>query len=183
MVMTDNLAWLQSRLLVNYQILVAFHSDLRHASSSWTKRKRSRRCALPFHPRSEDEYLTLCLVMLTRGHEPSHKKVSLGNSSSSAENDGGDSRIPSASLPGGKGGSHECSVCGRCFASGQGLGGHKRSHFDRRGAKRFKWITSVSVSEASGHRFHDFDLNPETEEEEVVDSPHPSKKAKLEEVA
>ncbi|KAI4375054.1 hypothetical protein MLD38_012968 [Melastoma candidum] len=158
----------------------AFDPDLHVASCSWTKRKRSRR-SLPFHPRSEDEYLALCLVMLTRGHEPENKKVSLGSSSASAEDGGSDSGISSTSLPGGKGGSHECSVCGRCFASGQALGGHKRSHFDRGGVKRVKGI-SVSVSEASGRRCHDFDLNlpppVETEVEEAVESPHPSKKSR-----
>ncbi|KAI4366478.1 hypothetical protein MLD38_022351 [Melastoma candidum] len=164
-------------------VKTAFHSDLSLTSFSWSKRKRSRRCALPFHPRSEEEYLALCLVMLSRGHELDHKKVFLGNSSTSAEYNGSDSGISSASLPGGKGGSHECSVCGRCFASGQALGGHKRSHFDRSDAKQVKGIGSVSVSEASGLRFHNFDLNlppptPKTEEE-VAESPHPSKKTRL----
>ncbi|PSS26139.1 Zinc finger protein [Actinidia chinensis var. chinensis] len=74
-----------------------------HSLEPWTKRKRSKR------PRTEEEYLALCLIMLARG----------GRSASAAV----EPHRNSESLP-----SYKCSVCDKAFPSYQALGGHKASH-------------------------------------------------------
>lgn len=68
------------------------------------KRRRSRPPKrLPRKEPTEEEYLALCLVMLSRGRR-------------GAGPEGDDLLI------------HACSVCGKAFASYQALGGHKASH-------------------------------------------------------
>uniref|UniRef100_A0A803KYQ0 C2H2-type domain-containing protein n=1 Tax=Chenopodium quinoa TaxID=63459 RepID=A0A803KYQ0_CHEQI len=93
---------------------------------------------------TSDEDLAFCLMMMSRdkwnssvgfrsyqalgGHRASHKKLRVNESEQSADytnedenrvDDGLDSMIKKV---------HECPICLRVFASGQALGGHKRSH-------------------------------------------------------
>lgn len=78
----------------------------------WTKRKRSKRS----RGTTEEEYLALCLLMLSRDTNPVHlslpapaqpEPVAVQRSLSSE---------------------YKCSVCGKSFSSPQALGGHKASH-------------------------------------------------------
>ncbi|KAJ8537871.1 hypothetical protein K7X08_014411 [Anisodus acutangulus] len=93
--------------------------------------------------------------------------------------------------------SHECSICHKCFPTGQALGGHKRCHYDGgnsngNGNGNSSVSASVGVTSSEGvgstvsHR--DFDLNiPAFPEfwpgfgsgEDEVESPHPAKKSRL----
>ncbi|KAG6434741.1 hypothetical protein SASPL_106383 [Salvia splendens] len=121
------------------------------------------------------------------GHKASHRnKLSSGgggdeHSTTSA------SAVTSTSGSGG-GRVHECSICHKCFPTGQALGGHKRCHYEG-GAPTAAGSSVVSSLEGVGstvsHR--DFDLNlpayPEFWQrfgsEDEVESPHPAKKARL----
>ncbi|KAK9707070.1 hypothetical protein RND81_07G170500 [Saponaria officinalis] len=115
-----------------------------------TKKKRSKR------PRSEDEYLALCLIMLARGGEeptsppsspPLHKCAVCDKVFSSYQALGGhkashrkpnaavtttgtpsSAAVTTTSASGGK--AHVCSICNKSFPSGQALGGHKRCHYE-----------------------------------------------------
>jgi hypothetical protein len=82
---------------------------------SWTKGKRSKRPRssemenFPFTPRTEEEYLALCLIMLARG-------------GASADSVSATPPPQNSKLV------YNCSVCNKGFASYQALGGHKASH-------------------------------------------------------
>lgn len=119
------------------------------------------------------------------GHKSSHRKPPTGERCIAAQaSAGGGSESTAASSGGSSGGPHQCTVCGRGFATGQALGGHKRCHY---------WDgTSVSMSlsvSASSAVLRNFDLNllpmPENArmkrwaEEEEVQSPLPTKKLRL----
>ncbi|KAF5733195.1 hypothetical protein HS088_TW17G00735 [Tripterygium wilfordii] len=69
------------------------------------KRKRSKR------PRSEDEYLAICLIMLARGNTNNKDKEAVS-----------ESQPRTLEL------SYKCTVCDKAFTSYQALGGHKASH-------------------------------------------------------
>lgn len=81
---------------------------------------------------------------------------------------------------------HQCTVCGRGFATGQALGGHKRCHYWDGTSVSMSMSVSVSASSAV---LRNFDLNllpmPENAgmkrwaEEEEVQSPLPTKKLRL----
>ncbi|XP_071731398.1 zinc finger protein ZAT10-like [Rutidosis leptorrhynchoides] len=181
-------------------------------STSFTKGKRSKRPRID-HPHTEEEYLALCLMLLARdhthssplnkvvdvtsykcsvcdkafgsyqalgGHKASHRK----NNSVTADVEQLQHASAATSVSSG-GRSHECSVCHRCFATGQALGGHKRCHYEGT-------IGGVHVSK-SNHSQRGFDLNlpalaPENmvsgfgdddDDDDEVESPHPAKKSKL----
>ncbi|XP_027149044.1 zinc finger protein ZAT10 [Coffea eugenioides] len=125
------------------------------------------------------------------GHKASHRKLPSG---------GGDDQ-PSTSTTtvtttstsgvgaGGSGRTHECSICHKCFPSGQALGGHKRCHYEGTiGGGSSGGHSGLTSSEGAGstntNSHRDFDLNlpalPEfwsTEDE--VESPHPAKKSRF----
>ncbi|MCD7454134.1 hypothetical protein HAX54_023616 [Datura stramonium] len=95
----------------------------------------------------------------------------------------------------GSGRTHECSICHKCFPTGQALGGHKRCHYDGgngNGNANSSVSASVGVTSSEGvgstisHR--DFDLNiPALPDfwpgfgsgEDEVESPHPAKKSRI----
>lgn len=184
---------------------------------SWTKGKRSKRLRTSDHPPTEDEeYLALCLMLLARGgshsidppqkkqykcsvcnkgfgsyqalggHKASHRKNAVG---------GGDveqstvttTTSNTSTASGGSGRSHECSICHKCFPTGQALGGHKRCHYDGivAGGHVSSGVTS-SWGLGSNHSQRGFDLNlPALPEympgfaDDEVESPHPAKRSRL----
>ncbi|KAH7841933.1 hypothetical protein Vadar_020415 [Vaccinium darrowii] len=121
------------------------------------------------------------------GHKASHRKhagatnddqsVTTGNSAATAVSSGGRT--------------HECSICHKCFATGQALGGHKRRHYEGGNAgagAANSGITTTTSSEGVGstNSHRDFDLNlPALPEfgfggrDQEVESPHPAKKPRL----
>ncbi|PKA65935.1 Zinc finger protein 1 [Apostasia shenzhenica] len=77
------------------------------------------------------------------GHKTSHRIKSTV---------GGDHRLsgagsPEASSGSGGGKVHQCSICSKCFPTGQALGGHKRCHY------------YGTIGSAAGVRIRPFDLN------------------------
>lgn len=135
------------------------------------------------------------------GHKASHRKLVAGGGSG---NGGGDDQSTTSTTTNatgttssgngnGSGRTHECSICHKCFPTGQALGGHKRCHYDGgNGNANSSVSASVGVTSSEGvgstisHR--DFDLNiPALPEfwpgfgsgEDEVESPHPAKKSRL----
>ncbi|XP_073316340.1 zinc finger protein ZAT10-like [Primulina huaijiensis] len=124
------------------------------------------------------------------GHKASHRKLSGGDHEQSTTS--GTTTTNSAA---GSGKTHECSICHKCFPTGQALGGHKRCHYEGGAATNHATArtgsSGVTSSEGVGstitHR--DFDLNlPALPEfwpgfgsgiEDEVESPHPAKKSRL----
>ncbi|XP_076892977.1 zinc finger protein ZAT10-like isoform X2 [Bidens hawaiensis] len=156
---------------------------------SWTKGKRSRR------PRTEEEYLAFCLMLLSRGHQPaaavfkctvcdksfgSYQALG-GHKASHRKNIPVEFELPTTSSTSGTGRNHECSICHRCFPTGQALGGHKRRHYD--GVIGGRAASGITTSEGVGstNSQRGFDLNlpamPGFADDEV-ESPHPAKKAR-----
>lgn len=74
------------------------------------------------------------------GHKASHRKLSAGSTSASASAvvAGADDHsttststtTAAATVSGGSGRTHVCSICHKCFPTGQALGGHKRCHYE-----------------------------------------------------
>lgn len=126
------------------------------------------------------------------GHKASHRKLAVGggggdeNSTTSAS---ASAVTSTTSASGGGGRIHECSVCHKCFPSGQALGGHKRCHYEGGAAAASSSVVSSSEGVGSTVSHRDFDLNlPAFPEfwprfggsfEEEVESPHPAKKSRL----
>lgn len=75
----------------------------------WTKRKRSKRSRAT----TEEEYLALCLLMLSR------------DTKSACQLSPAPTQLPVAQKSHSE---YKCSVCGKTFTSPQALGGHKASH-------------------------------------------------------
>ncbi|CAN4092140.1 unnamed protein product [Withania somnifera] len=127
------------------------------------------------------------------GHKASHRKLVLGggDDQSTASTTTNSTGTTTSVNGNGSGRSHECSICHKCFPTGQALGGHKRCHYDG-GISNGNGNSSVGVTSSEGlgstitHR--DFDLNiPAFPEfwpgfgsgEDEVESPHPAKKSRL----
>nr|BAA05079.1 zinc-finger protein [Petunia x hybrida] len=127
------------------------------------------------------------------GHKASHRKlVSMGGDEQSTTSTTTNVTGTSSANVNGNGRTHECSICHKCFPTGQALGGHKRCHYDG-GNGNGNGSVSVGVTSSEGvgstishHR--DFDLNiPALPEfwpgfgsgEDEVESPHPAKKSRL----
>lgn len=133
------------------------------------------------------------------GHKASHRKLAGDDDKSTAT-------IPTTSsaaagTTGAK--THECSICHKCFPTGQALGGHKRCHYEGTvggaksgGATSTGTGSGITASEGVGSSFshREFDLNlpalPEfpsvdlfkvrgQQHDEEVSSPHPLKKPRL----
>ncbi|PIN20746.1 hypothetical protein CDL12_06563 [Handroanthus impetiginosus] len=120
------------------------------------------------------------------GHKASHRKFTCGDDHSAASVA---TTTTSATASGG-GRTHECSICHKCFPTGQALGGHKRCHYDGgapsgngAGAGSSALTSSEGVGSTVTHR--DFDLNLPALPgfgfgvEDEVESPHPAKKSRF----
>nr|ADB82925.1 Cys2/His2-type zinc finger protein [Chrysanthemum x morifolium] len=115
------------------------------------------------------------------GHKASHRKNNMNSTSAKVHVDVEHTSVVTTSsvsatttTSGGK--SHECSICHRCFSTGQALGGHKRCHYEG----------TVGGSHVStGQRGFDLNLPAMPENifsgiaDDEVESPHPSKKARM----
>ncbi|XP_057794355.1 zinc finger protein ZAT10-like [Salvia miltiorrhiza] len=122
------------------------------------------------------------------GHKASHRKLNSGTGGD--EHSTTSASVLTSTTTSGSGRVHECSICHKCFPTGQALGGHKRCHYEG-GAPSAVGGAAATSSEGVGstvsHR--DFDLNlpafPEFWQrfggagEDEVESPHPAKKARL----
>lgn len=141
------------------------------------------------------------------GHKASHRKLSAGSAVVSGggadEQSTTSTSITTAAATtvsgGGSGRTHECSICHKCFPTGQALGGHKRCHYE--GSLGSGNAAAASVAAASGitssegvgstntHSQRDFDLNlPAWPEfiaggggggDDEVESPHPAKRSRF----
>lgn len=119
---------------------------------SLVKKKRSKRPRIG-NPPTEEEYLALCLIMLSQSNKqiessplkqlnhkcsvcnkafPSYQALGGHKAShrkSSSENQSTTvNETVSVSVSTGK--MHECSICHKSFPTGQALGGHKRCHYE-----------------------------------------------------
>ncbi|KAG9138571.1 hypothetical protein Leryth_012914 [Lithospermum erythrorhizon] len=82
---------------------------------------------------------------------------------------------------------HECSICHKCFPTGQALGGHKRCHYEgpigNNSASKNSGLTSSSEGRGSTISHLDFDLNMPAltgfSGDDEVESPHPFKKPRV----
>ncbi|KAL8058694.1 hypothetical protein ABFX02_03G036600 [Erythranthe guttata] len=124
------------------------------------------------------------------GHKASHRKLNGGGGGSGEDHSttSVSATTTTTSTSGGGGRSHECSICHRCFPSGQALGGHKRCHYEG-GAPSGSSVVTSSEGMGSTVSHRGFDLNlPALPElwtgfgsglEDEVESPHPAKKSRL----
>ncbi|KAK9109685.1 hypothetical protein Sjap_017745 [Stephania japonica] len=126
------------------------------------------------------------------GHKASHRKLGGSGAVSSSDEQSTSLNQLTASTTGTgtgtgitSGRSHECSVCHKCFPSGQALGGHKRCHYDGGSSANSDGVGSTSQMTHRG-----FDLNlpalPEfwrgysdRLEDQEVESPLPFKKPRF----
>lgn len=128
------------------------------------------------------------------GHKASHRKLA-GNEDQSTSTITTSSATATGTVSNGSGKIHKCSICQKCFPTGQALGGHKRCHYEGGaggGEKSGVTSTSEGVGSTNTHSLsqshREFDLNipalPEfaadfiSGDDEVM-SPLPTKKPRL----
>ncbi|KAI5655202.1 hypothetical protein M9H77_32389 [Catharanthus roseus] len=127
------------------------------------------------------------------GHKASHRKLSTASAGGGDDQSTTSTSTTTAAAATGR--THECSICHKCFPSGQALGGHKRCHYEG-GAGAVgstgNAASGVTSSEGMGstntHSNRDFDLNlPALPEfwlaaaagDDEVSSPHPAKRSRF----
>lgn len=123
------------------------------------------------------------------GHKASHRKLSGGGGDDQTSTSTTTVTTSTASGGGGSGSGgriHECSICHKCFPTGQALGGHKRCHYEGTigGGGNSGVTSSEGVGSTNTHSQRDFDLNlPALPEfwsgEDEVESPHPAKRSRF----
>ncbi|CAI9763052.1 unnamed protein product [Fraxinus pennsylvanica] len=134
------------------------------------------------------------------GHKASHRKLSCPSggdeysttTTSSATTITASATTTSATNRSGR--VHECSICHKCFPTGQALGGHKRRHYEggapinNGGSGSSSAVMSSEGVGSTVTHHRDFDLNkPALPEfwpgfgsgEDEVESPHPAKRSRL----
>ncbi|GAA0160919.1 C2H2 zinc finger transcription factor [Lithospermum erythrorhizon] len=228
------------------------NSSFSYLDQSWAKGKRSKRpCTMEHQPNTTEEYLALCLLMLSQGGNKGSTSKTISNPTAvikKIESKGTPSPLATVASPlvmttssslvfkcsvcdrtfssyqalGGHKASHsqrksstagddhsisttststatttttsrahECSICHKCFPTGQALGGHKRCHYEgpignNSTSNRSGVTTSEGVGSTNSHR--DFDLNIPAfpgsfrgfaNGNDEVESPHPAKKPRL----
>ncbi|GMH17975.1 hypothetical protein Nepgr_019816 [Nepenthes gracilis] len=121
------------------------------------------------------------------GHKASHRNVT-GEIDQKSTSTAGTTTVASSTNPSGK--THECSICHKCFPTGQALGGHKRRHYEGIVNARSRSGSAITTSEGVGstvtHREFDLNLPPspgflsvdflkkrKVSRDEEVESPHP----------
>ncbi|KAL6527349.1 ZINC FINGER protein [Orobanche gracilis] len=128
------------------------------------------------------------------GHKASHRKLNARIDEHSTAS-GSATAATSSAATYGVGKTHQCSVCHKCFQTGQALGGHKRRHYGgtapgSKGADTKSGAVTLSEGAGSTVSHRGFDLNlPSLPEfwsefgsggvEDEVESPHPFKKSRL----
>ncbi|KAI3767499.1 hypothetical protein L2E82_17657 [Cichorium intybus] len=120
------------------------------------------------------------------GHRASHRKNNNAGGGDVMEHSSVTTTSTTTTTSGG-GKSHECSICHKCFPTGQALGGHKRCHYEGNVGGGHVSTGVTSSSGGSNHGKRGFDLNlpalPENTfsgfADEEVESPHPAKKSRL----
>ncbi|XP_023553844.1 zinc finger protein AZF3-like [Cucurbita pepo subsp. pepo] len=165
---------------------------------------RSKRSKQPRFD-SDDEYFAFCLLLLARGRIPDSNTDTLGGHKAShrkSDGGGGGEKVSAAitATVSNSCRTHQCSVCFKCFPTGQALGGHKRRHYDGGSGN------NSNTSSFTHTHLREFDLNvPAVPEvwsrfpagdrqqksqsqsqserqyfaEEEVESPHPLKKPRI----
>lgn len=145
------------------------------------------------------------------GHKASHRKLSAGSVAVVSGGGADEQSTTSTSITtagaaaatnvsgGGSGRTHECSICHKCFPTGQALGGHKRCHYEGSLGSGNAAAAAAAAAAASGitssegvgstntHSQRDFDLNlPAWPEfiaggggDDEVESPHPAKRSRF----
>ncbi|KAL3812324.1 hypothetical protein ACJIZ3_013592 [Penstemon smallii] len=113
------------------------------------------------------------------GHKASHRKHSGGGD----DNQTTTTSASTATTTTSSGRIHECSICHKCFPTGQALGGHKRCHYDGGASSA---VTSSEGVGSSTITHRNFDLNLPASLDfgsgfgsDEVESPHPAKKSRL----
>ncbi|KAM5549600.1 zinc finger protein ZAT10 [Rosa sericea] len=77
------------------------------------------------------------------GHKASHRKSDATSAVSAAVTATVKTEIPAVTAASG-GRTHECTICHKCFPTGQALGGHKRCHYDGGSSTTNSAVTTVS---------------------------------------
>nr|AIW80605.1 C2H2-type zinc-finger protein [Petunia x hybrida] len=121
------------------------------------------------------------------GHKASHRNKLIVDDVSTTSTSATTSATAAATSSG-SGRTHECSICHKCFPTGQALGGHKRCHYDGGNGGGGAVTSSEGFGSTTTNSRREFDLNipalPEflpgfSSGEDEVESPHPAKKARL----
>ncbi|PRQ22731.1 putative transcription factor C2H2 family [Rosa chinensis] len=106
---------------------------------------------LPPHPPAASYRCVVCSktfgsYQALGGHKASHRKsdaTSAVSAVSAAVTATVKTEIPAVTAASG-GRTHECSICHKCFPTGQALGGHKRCHYDGGSSTANSAVTTVS---------------------------------------